>query len=287
MDVVIDPGVPEDDARLLRENGELLARFRTGWVPEGRRKRLVGRVPDLAVVALVCGLLVLAGMAINGSMIVVIIALAVFLGYFARQSVQEEAEQHRHVYDQARWYEGRYVLGSDLDESARRLLQRARWAVVSITDSEVNREGLLDSVRNSVMLPAQEWEIARLLAKLSDLRGKHRDTVSQGMTAELAAVAEPLARALDSSEEAVVARVEALERYAEHVAEAEAAFHAHRQVEELRSRLPEYEELVAEAGAGAVPELDRLADDAGDLEQALRRSVSSAREAFGYLEPGA
>ncbi|MEV4889978.1 hypothetical protein AB0K48_11375, partial [Nonomuraea sp. NPDC055795] len=168
-----------------------------------------------------------------------------------------------------------------------RLLGRAGRAIQAVLASRVNAEGLLDDVRNGVMLPAEEWEIARLLAKLSSLRAQHHRTVSTGLAPEVEAVAAPLARALDSSEAAVVARVEALERYATHVAEAERAFHAHHQIEELRERLPEYEELVAESGADgfAVPELDRLAGDADLLEQALRRSVRSAHEAFRHLDP--
>nr|BFE80924.1 hypothetical protein GCM10020093_035250 [Planobispora longispora] len=97
---------------------------------------------------------------------------------------------------------------------------------------------------------------------------------------------EPLERALVASEAAVVARVEALERYAGHVAEAEQALRAHEQIELLRSRLPRYEELLAETGANAfaVPEIDHLARDASRLEQALRDSVHSAHEAFRYLD---
>src|SRR5690606_6149387 len=147
--------------------------------------------------------------------------------------------------------------------------------IATVEESAVNAEGLLDGVRNAVMLPAQEWENARLLAKLSALRTKHRDTVTGATAPEVAAVAEPPARALDSSEEAVVARIEALERYAANVTEAERAFRAHQQIEELRGRIHQYEELVAETGADtfAVPELARLAEEADQLEQALRRSL--------------
>ena len=96
--------------------------------------------------------------------------------------------------------------------------------------------------------------------------------MTDGISPEVAAVAEPLARALDSSEDAVVARVEALERYAANVAEAERAYRAHQQIEELRGRIHQYEELVAESGADgfAVPEIERLSRDADQLDQALR-----------------
>ncbi|AQZ64148.1 hypothetical protein BKM31_24180 [[Actinomadura] parvosata subsp. kistnae] len=224
-----------------------------------------------------------------GLLMMVLFGIPLMIVLFVRNDVPEDDEDayEREVYEQLRWYEGRYVLTEDLDESSARILARAQRAIAAVTGSRVNAEGLLDDVRNGVMLPAQEWEIARLLAKLSGLRAKHRETVSQGLTPEVEAVARPLARALDSSEEAVLARVEALERYAANVADAERAYIAQHQIEELRGRLHQYEELVAETGADgfAVPELERLAADADRLEQALRRSVSSAQEAFRHLEP--
>jgi hypothetical protein len=189
------------------------------------------------------------------------------------------------VHDHSRAYAGRYVLRDHLDEPARALMTRTQAAVGHVMESRVNAEGLLDDVRNAVMLPAQEWEIARLLAKLSELRAEHQEVVAEGVTPEVEAVAVPLARALAGSEAAVVARVEALERYAGHVAEAERAYRARHQIERLSARLPRYEELLAESGAdgSAVPELTRLSDDADSLEQALRDSVSSAHEAFRHL----
>jgi hypothetical protein len=293
-DVVVDPGVPEDDAQLIKESEHLLIRMRRGWVPDPRPSRVSGKsgrvvIVVITLVALTLLLIRAGGLLSGGLLLLGLIAIPVLLVVFLRKDLDEDegVTVDREVYEQLRWYEGRYVLAADLDESSRRLLARARRAVATVTHSAVNVEGLLDDVRNAVMLPAQEWEIARLLAKLSALRTKHRETMSEGITPEVAAVAEPLARALDSSEDAVVARVEALERYAANVAEAELAYRAHHQIEELRGRLHQYEELVSEAGADgfAVPEIARLAEDADQLERALRRSVSSAHEAFRYLEP--
>ncbi|MEU4222969.1 hypothetical protein AB0F17_01635 [Nonomuraea sp. NPDC026600] len=293
-DVVVDPGVPEDDAQLIKESERLLIRMRRGWVPDPQPSRVSGKTGRVAmtVITLIALTLLLVGAGgprTGGLLVLGLIAVPILLVAFLRGDLDEDEEMtvDREVYEQLRWYEGRYVLPVDLDESSRRLLARARRAVATVTHSAVNVEGLLDDVRNAVMLPAQEWEIARLLAKLSALRTKHRETMSEGITPEVAAVAEPLARALDSSEDAVVARVEALERYAVNVAEAELAYRAHHQIEELRGRLHQYEELVSESGADgfAVPEIARLAEDADQLERALRRSVSSAHEAFRYLEP--
>ncbi|MEV1243041.1 hypothetical protein ACIBO2_30825 [Nonomuraea sp. NPDC050022] len=293
-DVVVDPDVPEDDAQLITESEHLLIRMRRGWAPDplpSRASGKTGRVAIAAITLMVLSLL-LSGTHVfrgGGLLLVGLIAIPVLLVVFLRKDLDEDEETavDRETYEQLRWYEGRYVLAADLDESSRRLLARARRAVATVTHSAVNVEGLLDDVRNAVMLPAQEWEIARLLAKLSALRTKHRETMSEVNSPEVAAVAEPLARALDSSEEAVVARVEALERYAANVADAERAYRAHHQIEELRGRIHQYEELVSESGADgfAVPEITRLAEDADQLERALRRSVRSAHEAFRYLDP--
>jgi hypothetical protein len=202
------------------------------------------------------------------------------------EPAEDPHAQERHVFEQARWYGGRYLLPEDYDERALALLRRTQEAIGSVLRSHINAEGLLDDARNAILLPAQEWEIATLLAKLSRLRSEHHDLMARGVAPEVEAVVEPLERALKTSESAVAARVEALERYAGHVAEAERAYHARSQIEDLRALLPRYEDLLAEAGADrlALTEIDRLAEDADHLEQALRRSVRSAHEAFGYLE---
>ncbi|MCK2219222.1 hypothetical protein MF672_036325 [Actinomadura sp. ATCC 31491] len=297
-DVVVDPGVPPDDAHVLRASRRVLIKMRQGWAPQPRKvlsnahTRMVGAFATVAFFGLLLGVGA-AGRGL-GLLMLVLFGIPLMIVLFVRKDLpggedEERDDAEREAYELLRWHEGRYVLTDDLDESARRLLTRAQRAVATVTGSRVNAEGLLDEARNAVMLPAEEWEIARLLAKLSALRTKHRETVSRGLTPEVEAVAEPLARALDGSEAAVLARVEALERYAANVTEAERAYRAHQQVEELRGRLHQYEELVAETGADGLagPELDRLADDAAHLEQALGRSVRSAREAFRYLEPGA
>jgi hypothetical protein len=282
--------VPPEDARLIRESKHVLIKMRRGWVPEPPPRAGVGRSMTITVLAVAALLVTLAVMTRGlGMLLLAIVAAPILMVTLVRNDPgeEEQAAADREIYEQLRWYEGRYVLAEDLDESSRRLLARAHRAVTAVTESTVNAEGLLDDVRNSVMLPAQEWEIARLLAKLSALRTKHRETVTDGLSPEVAVVAEPLARALDSSEDAVVARVEALERYAANVAEAERAYRAHHQIEELRGRIHQYEELVAESGADgfAVPEIERLSRDADQLDQALRRSLHSAHEAFRHLDP--
>ncbi|WP_223167410.1 hypothetical protein [Nonomuraea sp. SYSU D8015] len=297
-EVMVDPAVPHDVASLLRDNPELLARIHEGWAPAHKRPRLIASwagftarlaVTGTAALAAVYGLALFAAGMYTPFVVIMTGAALLIVAVLVRGRPDAEVERRRalerHVHDASREYAGRYLLAGDLDEPARALMARTRTAVEGVMESRVNAEGLLDDARNAVMLPAQEWEIARLLAKLSELRAEHQEVVSEGVTPEVAAVAEPLAHALDSSNRAVLARVEALERYAGHVADAERAYRARSQIERLSARLPRYEELLAESGAdeSAVPELGRLSDDADRLEQALRDSVSSAHEAFRHL----
>ncbi|MCK2219220.1 hypothetical protein MF672_036315 [Actinomadura sp. ATCC 31491] len=296
MGVVVDPGVPAEVAGLLRANASLLSRVRAGWAPHtvAQARHRPRRGPSSAlllaatpvVIALMAVLLdsplAPAGFVLLGTYVFVVLVKIASMS----EAPEDERPHERHVYEQARWYDGRYLLGEDFDQEARLVLGRAQRAVGAVLRSHVNAEGLLDDASNAVMLPAQEWEIARLLAKLSELRREHRDLVQRGLAPEVAPVLEPLKRALAASEAAVVARVEALERYAARVAEAERAYHAHAQIEELRARLPRYEELLAESGADrlALAEIGKLSEDADTLERSLRRSVESAHEAFRYLE---
>ncbi|MEV4177383.1 hypothetical protein [Nonomuraea sp. NPDC049709] len=294
MGVVVDPAVPPEVAGLLRANAPLLSRVRAGWVPPAGVAPPRRRGPSSAlllaatpVVIALMAVLLASSIAPAGFVLLGTYVFIVLVKIASMSEVAENDRPHeRGVYEQARWYDGRFLIPEDFDQDARLVLTRAQRAIGSVLRSHVNAEGLLDDARNALMLPAQEWEIARLLAKLSALRLEHRELLSRGIAPEVAAVIEPLERALVNSEAAVVARVEALERYAGHVAEAERAYHARGQIEELRARLPRYEELLAESGADslAVPEIERLAEDADVLERTLRRSVESAHEAFRYLE---
>ncbi|MFC4056851.1 hypothetical protein ACFOWE_01000 [Planomonospora corallina] len=287
--VVVDPEVPAEVANLMRRNGPLLSRIRRGWNPEARDgARVPGPVLGVfALTVVMAGVTFLAaGAGAAPLLALVAIELLVIAVLYAARKPAPADSLERVLYRHARQWQGRFLVLEDLDPPSRHLLGRAQQAIDRVLRSRVNALGLLDGVRNSVMLPAEEWEIARLLAKLSALRARHRDLARGARTPQVATAMEPLERALAASEAAVVARVEALERYAAHVAEAEQALLSQHQIEALRAHLPEYEQLVAETGAGRfmAPEIGRLAQDADRLRQALEDSIRSAHEAFRYLD---
>ncbi|MEU4537848.1 hypothetical protein AB0G15_23640 [Streptosporangium sp. NPDC023825] len=291
--VVVDPEVPRDVAELFRRNGPLLYRLRTGRPP---RDQDDPRIPGVLIgvfggtAALAAASLFALGAPLSAAVLLLtpLIGLYLFiLGvvYLVRKPSPADSVE-RILYAHARHWQGRFLILEDFDHNARHLLGRVQRAIDFVVRSRVNAMGMLDSVRNSVMLPAEEWEIARLLTKLSALRAKHHNLARGGRSPEVVAAMAPLERALAASEAAVLARVEALERYAGHVADAERALRAQGQIEVLRAHLPEYEQLVAETGAArfSVPEIGHLSDDADMLRRALRESVRSAHEAFRHLD---
>jgi len=287
--VVIDPEMPPDIADLFRRNGPLLYRFRTGRIPKPHDG---ARVPGALLAALGASSLMALGITLATDMplrflspLICLYLTILAVVYLARKPSPRDPVERALYAHSLRW-QGRYLILEDFDYASRHLLGRVQQAIDFILRSQVNSLGMLDSVRNSVMLPAEEWEIARLLTKLSALRAKHRTLARGGRTPEVAAAMAPLERALAASEDAVVARVEALERYARHVSDAERALLSQGQIEVLRAHLPEYEQLVAETGAARffAPEIGHLSEDADLLRQALRDSVRSAHEAFRYLD---
>ncbi|MFF0312278.1 hypothetical protein ACFYSC_32980 [Streptosporangium sp. NPDC004379] len=286
--VVVDPEVPANVADLMRRNGPLLSRYRAGWNPEPSGPHFPA--PVLVSLGVLTFLTVLVTLLVGapgvflgtlGTVYLIVLACV----YLARKPLPADSTE-RVLYRHSRFHQGRFLVLEDFDLPSRALLGRVQKAIDRIMGARVNALGMLDSVRNSVMLPAEEWEIARLLTKLSALRARHRHLARGGRTPEVAAAMAPLERALAASEAAVVARVEALERYARHVARADHALASRGQIEALLAYLPEYEQLVAETGASrfSAPEIGTLSEDAARLQQALRDSVRSAHEAFRYLE---
>ena len=175
----------------------------------------------------------------------------------------------------------RFCLPGDLDENGRALLARAQEAIRRVRESEVARAGLLEPGENAVTLPRQEWQIAKTLRKVAQLREDQRRLLAEEVTPQAEEALRPLRKALDDVEASVAARVEALERYAERTAEADAAYRAHAQVARVADRAAEYQDLLAETVADelAVAEIDRLARNAAELKKALQESLQAAQQA--------
>lgn len=182
---------------------------------------------------------------------------------------------------------GRYLRGDDLDEQSRSLLLRAQTAVAVVRRSTVNGTGLLDDIRNAVALPDQEWEIARTLRTITELRAAQRAIDPERLTGSVTAVLRERQQALNTALASVTERVVALEAYAQRTRVADAAYAEWMTVQELTGRDDEYRELLARTVR------DRLADEqvaamtseARRIQEALDASVRAARQAGEGLLP--
>ena len=181
----------------------------------------------------------------------------------------------------------RYLIPDDFDATGRDLLTRAQTAIDAVGESEVNKQGLLDSVDNEVTLPQQEWEIAQVLARQSKLRREQQEILEFSAVPEVEAVVRPLREKLEVSVQAVTRRIEALERYAERTRAADEAYRAQRQLEALTARAHEYDDLVADAVRDdlALTAIDRLTRQSDELARTLRERLIEAGGAAAELPP--
>ena len=171
---------------------------------------------------------------------------------------------------------GKYLLPEDFDEAAARLLGRAQRAVKTVLEATVTRRGLLDEMKNELVLPEQLWDIAQVLREQTVLRARQRD-VARGMaTAELEAVLGPQRRALALSVDAIKRKVDLLDRYADRVRSADAALRAEAALEDG----DRYIELLARTEpVGDTSVVQGFADEATALKDTLTRTINAARDA--------
>lgn len=182
----------------------------------------------------------------------------------------------------------RYLTADDFDATGQDLLTRAQTAIDTVRESEVNEQGLLDTVDNEVTLPRQEWEIAQVLARQSKLRREQQEVLdSAAAIPEVEAAVRPLREKLEVSVQAVTRRIEALEHYAERTRAADEAYRAQRHLEALAARAHEYDDLVADAVRDdlALPAIDRLTQHSDDLVRTLRERLTEASGAAAELPP--
>jgi hypothetical protein len=182
-------------------------------------------------------------------------------------------------------HKDRFRVDQDFDPDSRALLLRAQRAIRRIRKSSVYGAGLLDVAENAMVLPRQEWEVARALSRVTQLRTEQAAMITQGVTPQVEEALTPMRGALDTVVVSVTSRIEALERYAAKVREADRAYRAHEQMRVLAERTGAYQELLAETVRDdlATAEIERLTRNAEALQEALSVSLDAARRAGDEL----
>ncbi|MBT2208693.1 hypothetical protein [Actinomadura sp. NEAU-AAG7] len=208
--IVVDPDLPEDVRSLLTEweNGEgkpySLQSLRPLSEGEDQRLPLVSGKTMATVaggVALDALLTVAIGWEPSGFLVLLILPMLVGAGMVLWGLTPRYWRDQNLTLRQAH---GRYVLAADLDEESRMLLARTHWAITTVLCSQVRADGTLDHIRNEVVLPRMEWEIAWSLRGISKLRCRYPE-LRQGTVADAG-------RTLAATMTALRQRIAALEK---------------------------------------------------------------------------
>ncbi|WP_460366308.1 hypothetical protein [Actinocorallia lasiicapitis] len=240
-----------------------------------RRGPLLRSFPFAAVAAAVVAFFVL-----DGDLRWLVIAVLVIAA--ASRRLLDDLRRARALTDRS----DRFLNVEEFDPEGQALLARVQKAADTVRSSAVVAEGLLEGIDPAVELPRQEWEIAQILARQSKLR---RDAAALALAPEVAEALQPQQDKLALSVAAVTRRVEALERYAERTREADTAYRACRQLEDLAAHAHEYDDLLADSVREdlAIPVIDRLTAQSDELLSTLRDRIADASEAAAVLPPRA
>jgi hypothetical protein len=278
--VVVDPSVPKEMWDALARSGGKLIPYR-GPVPAPDVP--VNRARGCAVLAgLFFVFAILGGLAGNLAFAFVMLMLAATgfpLALAGRPSDQEIAAayapitQHRH-----------YVVPStDIDAEHWQLWKRAVDARNRIAGASVVTAGHIDSVQIAEVLPERLWDIAERLARLAEVRARHREILGE-VTSDDPDVA-PIVNRQRQAQELVLSdvarRVDDLENFADLVDAADLATRKESVVRELHALDDTHADLLAGIG-DTVTDADlahRLADDATAVIEQARQAVKQANEA--------
>ena len=282
-DPVFAPDVPVEVRRLFERKPDL---FVPAGRPKPKRKTSWSEAPGSTFGSLLVWLAVCVGgwilaliifastlptaVAAWASLVLAAVAVVATGAVVVSSAVENRSQKA------VRLQHGKYLLAEDFDEESGRLLARAQRAVKSVLGATVTQRGLLDDVKNELVLPEQLWDIGQVLHEQSVLRARQRD-VARGMaTAELETVLGPQRRALARSVDAIKRKVELLERYADRVRAADAALRAEAALEDG----DRYIELLARTEpAGDTTVIQGFADEAAGLRETLTRNIEAARAA--------
>ncbi len=288
---VFDPTLPPAQRDLLAAHPHALIPATRPPPPPVRARWEFPDLPDRfpARLAVVSALFLVALMTRSGALILVtglgLVLVAVNLAIAGLLSARRIGESPARA--AARHYHGRYLLAEDLDAPARALLHSAQEAVAAVTASPLAATGHVEPIDHAVVLPEQLWEIGTRLRRLTDMRARARVSSDIQLDVDVSGLLAERRAALRAADAAVTARVEALERYAAHLAAAEEHHRHLAAVRQLMEEQQEYRDLLAASAADeqAIGQVEELTDRARLAEADLRRSLEEAAQAARLLAP--
>jgi hypothetical protein len=278
--VVIDPDLPKEMRDALTRSGGKLVPYR-GPVPAlpSHARRIRGCA---VVAALFFGLAIIGGAAGNLAFAFVMLMVATTgfpLALANRPSAKEIAAAQVPVTAHRR-----YVMPStDIDAEHWQLWKRAVDARNRIAGASVVSAGHIDSVQIAEVLPERLWDIAERLARLAEVRARHREILGD-VTPDDPDVA-PIVSRQRQAQELVLSdvrrRVSGLESFAGLVDAADKATRKESIVRELHALDDTHADLLAGIGDTAMDAdlAHRLADDATAVIEQARQAIKEANDA--------
>ncbi|MEV6035901.1 hypothetical protein AB0L65_32425 [Nonomuraea sp. NPDC052116] len=275
--LVIDPTLHPETSVELRSSPHILRMARSGVrVDTTKNPALLFVIPALLmVVAVATGTPALLVPGVGLGLLVLFRWMALDGTYRSTRRRIRAAQVHAN----------RFILPEDLDYPCQRLLRRAQNAVEAIMASRVHRDGLIDTIDNRVSLPEEVWQIAQRLRKLSSMHAEHGKIVPRELPPGMEDAFKPYTTALDAAWTSLSHRVRHLEKYAKQVVKADKVYHAHRRLEALAAKTPEYQQLIADTVRDelAHERIRELADQAAHVRKLFEESIAQARLAAGEL----
>jgi hypothetical protein len=294
---VVDPAIPRTDRTLLTDP-------RTPLTPAcqsrpGRRRDYLPREPGrrlatvdgaaigltgammiavFGTVPLAVGVLALqettpwesasSHYALLAAEIIVIITTVVFgfrIALFGQPTGKVPAEEA------ARTHHGRYLTDQDFDVPSRVLLRRAQDAIDAVTSSAVCRDDLLDRAAVSAALAGQEWDVAVAVREQARLRARRAELRTTDAGPAAAAVLGRQDEAAHLAESSIAARIEALERYAKVVRQADGAYRDWRQAAMLAELHGQHLDALARSAAHehGIADIEAMAQQARAVHDAF------------------
>jgi hypothetical protein len=176
------------------------------------------------------------------------------------------------------------VVPSALDRVCRELLLRVQTAISLALDSDSDEVGLSDAVPLDTLL-RHEWEIATALRNITELRAEHGFNAAASAGPITNAVLESHRRALQQAQDAISARVRALEQYAAQVSAAHAAYQDWQGALRMSHLNDRYLDLVARTAADehANAEISDLTEQVATAAQAFQLTVQRVSLAAATL----
>ncbi|MFI6322049.1 GIY-YIG nuclease family protein [Nonomuraea sp. NPDC050556] len=275
--LVIDPSLPPEVSLQLRASPHLLR--------EARRGKRPAQPYHPTLLFVIPGLLLLSWMVADTEGMVVaglVMALAGVLRWIAVGATNRDTRRRLEL---AHQHQAHYILPTDLDYPCQVLLRRAQDATDTILASEVHRAGLIDSVANNVTLPEEVWQISTRLSRLARMHHEHGRIVPRELPPGMDEAFKPYTSALDAAWTSLSKRVRQLEKYATQVVHADEVYRAHRRLQVLVDRTPDYQRLVAETVQDelAHTHIRELAQQAQHMRELFEESIDQARQAAGHL----